>query len=384
MVMSYPRNTKFNNWSITHEKRRGKKINVIRRWVLFADGSKKLERYPTDKYRSIESNPEELKNLVVRLNNDIPIEQRTKKAIEIRHAYISPELLSDYLEFLIIQIPSKSRAKYEFSLLMRYCLNYFINTMNLNNPIQWHEIHKTKWANFLLTKGPNASDTKKNIVFAINRFIGWLHEKRPQEVPPLKFSPISKAKHKEIEAIREMNGEMKIRKFIPDKDWKTIEKHLKTKPEIMSTIILCYSYGLRRAEALGLKITDVRKGVLSIERQLESIPFKPVYSPPKGKKSRKVPHWVTKAANTYELISNIILMHPDTLTDKWNSLMHTIDMEYDIHDLRHTWITNMARIHNIRDVQMAAGHKNSQTTMGYLHDDRELNEELFIPETKIS
>ena len=63
--------------------------------------------------------------------------------------------------------------------------------------------------------------------------------------------------------------------------------------------------------------------------------------------------------------------------------MRELDYDYDFHDIRHTWITKAIRLPNVepRDVQLAAGHKNIETTMGcYLHDDRIFGDEPYVPD----
>ena len=53
--------------------------------------------------------------------------------------------------------------------------------------------------------------------------------------------------------------------------------------------------------------------------------------------------------------------------------MEMLHFDYTFHDLRHTCITKMMRLQVPRDVQLAAGDKNIQTTMQYMHDDRDLD-----------
>lgn len=382
--MGYPKGTTVTQWGLYKENQKGTQRFIVRRWVSIPGQKPRLERLAIDQYDSIREDQLELKQLILRLNKQIPNEQKSRKIVEIKHAFISPQLLDDYKRFLRAQIPSQKRAVYEYSLLHRYFLNFFINTQNQPDPLVWHKIHKTQWAEYLSgPESPASESAKRWIVASSNRFIKWLHTQRPNEVPPLKFEPLSKAKYKELEAIREMKGEIHNPKYINNKDWLTIKKNLVS--EIRSTILIAYHFGLRRSETLGLKLNDIRKGHLSIERQLEFFTNqKPLYSPLKGREMRKVPYWDIKPQETYDLIDSLVLMHPDTLTDLWNELMDLLNLKYTIHDIRHTWITRMIRDYTPRDVQLAAGHKNITTTMGYLHDDRGLKDELFIPKTNVS
>ncbi|RYZ68571.1 MAG: hypothetical protein EOP09_09325 [Proteobacteria bacterium] len=104
--MEYPKGTRFNRWLLNVEKQRSIPTFCIKRWVYYPDGRKKLERLPIAKYRQFRDNLDELKRLVIRLNEQIPEEQRTRTAVEIKHAFISPELLEAYLDYLTTQIPT--------------------------------------------------------------------------------------------------------------------------------------------------------------------------------------------------------------------------------------------------------------------------------------
>lgn len=364
-------------WKLYREKQKGGVTRfVIKRW----NGAQPI-RLPTNKYELIRNNEEELKKLVLRLNNTLPKGQRVRELIAINHAFISPDLLEEYRQLLLIQVPTRDRALTEFYYLVTYFLNFFINDMRLANPLEWHIHHKTVWAQYLASKKvPKSASAKKTIVSAANRFMIFLHEKRPTEVPPLKFVPLTKAKYKELEARRKMSGDARQRKYIPDSDVQTIRKNLTD--ELMPFFELALNYGLRRSETLGLKPEDVRRGYLSLERQLVAYkPLNVVYGPLKGREYRKVPHWTCAPHDAIQWILSSYKqrVHPDTLSDRWALFMRTLRLEYDFHDLRHTWITNMIRKHNPRDVQMGAGHKNLQTTMGYLHDDRNMDDEVYEP-----
>lgn len=355
-------------WSLFKEQNKW----VIRRWK---DG--KYQRLPIAKYKRIRESEAELEELVKRLN--APVDAKAK--VDFKHAFISVPLLETYQEFLANQIPSPEGARQEFSYLRRYFLNYFIGKLDLMNPLDWHKVHETKWASYLLGKDcPAAAKTKRDIVIAANRFMKWLHKQRPEEVPPLEFTPITKAKYKELEARRELDGKVKERGFIPDHDWQKIRKKLPK--DIEPFVLLSYHYGLRRSEVLGLEPGDVKKGHLTVQRQLSAIHPKPLFKPLKGRSARRVLHWNARAAEAYTWIveGQRRLSHPSTLTHRWAELMKSLDMSYDFHDLRHTFITKALRDHKARDVQLAAGHRDIRTTMGYAHDDRDLSDEAFIPE----
>lgn len=352
------------------------------RWYLGTDKGKFVirgwpgnKRLALNKYRRIRDDREALEALVKRLN--APVDAKEK--VSYKHAFISPALLDDYLRYLKAQIPSESGAKQEYSYLRRHFLDYFIGKLDLMNPLEWHRVHETQWAEYLLSpQAPKAAKTKRDIVIAANRFMGWLHKQRPEEVLPLEFKPLSKAKYREIEAQRELKDEVKERQNIRIEDWLKIEKALGAS-DIRPSVLLSYYYGLRRGEALGVRSGDIKRGYISVERQLRSLRS---YKPLKGREIRSVPHWFTEASQAYRLVEDAQtrLMNPSTLTHKWNDLMDELGLDYDFHDLRHTFITKAIRKYPPRDVQLAAGHKDIRTTMRYAHDDRTLDDEPFLPD----
>lgn len=346
----------------------------IRRWVA-KDGKRTQERLPIHKYRHFRDNPEEIKAFLLRLN------ESGRQVVEIKHAFISPTLLDEYLELLCTQSENKITARCEYTYVKKYFLDFFIVKEKILDPINWHMNQKTKWAKFLIsTEAPPSVSSKKQIIHAVNKFMSWLSEKRPTEVPKMKFEPFTKARLKELEASRVLRKEKRINYFISEKDFKTIIKALDSR--ILSPVLLSYHFGCRRSEALSLKLEDVKKGFLLVERQLVKIGHN---GPNKGRMARKIPYWSTNPINAYNWVKDVKIMHQRTFAALWDKAINAllkdgyIEVEYNLHDLRHTWITRMMRNQNPRDVQMAAGHVSINTTMGYLKDDRNLSEEIFDP-----
>jgi integrase len=378
---SYPKGTLFNNFTLHFEVQKGITRAIIRRWVIFADGTRKHERYPAHLYSHLRSDHKELEKFVIRLNNQIPEKLKTQAKVEIKHAFIDDALLESYKDYLVTQIPTTSRALSEHYYLVKYFLHFFIGQMDMPNPLDWHRVHETEWAKFLVSPdAPAAATTKREIVAAANRFMRWLHKRRPSEVPPLEFKPLSTPTLKQVEAKRELAGTVHHPKMLKDKDWETIKKNI---PEgLRPLVMLAYSYGLRRSESLALKSGDVKKGYLSVERSLVG-PGE--YTTLKAREKRQTPHWTCTAAQAYGWIEEIhakgLVIHPDSFTKRWNAFQESLKMTYTLHDLRHTFITKALRTQVARDVQLAVGHADISTTMGYAHDDRELEDEVFIPST---
>lgn len=346
-------------YSVIYEVQRGKRVAVVRR------GSKRL---PIEQYKHLRDNPLALSQFVKRLNErENPVHK-----IEVRHAFIGPAVQDKYLEFLLAQISNPITARCEHTYVMRYFLNYFVNIEEQIDPVVWHRTHKTGWANYLLSLKKSPS-TLKQIVYAANKFLRWLHTEMP-DIPLLQFEPISVARFKELAASRRMNKEARETNYISEEHWNEI---IKAAPAPLVPVIQLYwNFGLRRNEALGLKLEDVRHGHLSVERQIVTLgKFKPL----KGRLARKVPYWYATPELTYRWIESIQPLHPRTLATIWDELMEQLGFKYNLHDIRHTWITRAIRTHTPRDVQLAAGHVNIRTTMDYLHDDRDLADKQFKP-----
>lgn len=343
------------------------------KWSLFQEGSRwvirrwengKYKRLPVKQYKYIRDNEDELKAFVHRLNAPL----LCKEAVTFKHAFISPLLLEEYKEQLLSQVPSEKNALCQFNYLVRYFLNYFIGQLNLADPRQWYAVHKSKWATYLLEQEHSASTLRK-IIQEANRFMEFLADKRPDEVTAIRFKPISRARFRTLAAVRKLKKERD--KYLREEDWIALEKKLPA--NIKSAVSLCYYFGLRRSEALGMQLDDVRKDHLKVERQNLSINSPTVL---KGKKNRKAPYWYGDRALAYLLIKGIVPMSPDSLGEEWAKLK----TGYNLHDLRATFITRGLRDHTAREVQLAVGHENLATTMRYAQDHRDFGDDIWRPD----
>ena len=293
-MVTYQAGTRFGAWSLYEEPQKGKLVFVIRRRFVCPGKKPKVERLDRNRYRRWENDPVKLKQLCLRLNYWMNRVATLKKEAAIKHAFISPVFLDEYKEHLITRIPTRRKAVAEHSYLVNYFLHFFITKLKLTDPLEWHEHDETLWATYLATDKdvPKSASVKKTIVRAANRFMLYLHKKRPREVPPLVFDPLTKPKLKKIEADRILAGQKKIRKYMPDKHWALIAEKLPLlAPNLEPFAMLAYHFGLRRAESLGLDLPDVNKTFLFLQKQLEKIPGgNPVYGPLKGREPRKIPY----------------------------------------------------------------------------------------------
>lgn len=367
---------------------------VIRRYVVIVDGDKKKKssvRYPFAKWKHLKSK-EELENLVVRLNGR---ENRKKiQAIKQKLAFLPTNVLEEFRELLENEIPTGKDARYHYKNLHRYFLKFFVELCGLVDPNEWKS-KQALWGLALLRRLPSEQKqfnifeeemsykTIKGLIHLANRFMVFIHEKNSQEIPLYKFNPISNAMLKDYLARQEMKSES-VGQFISDADWKKIDKSLPA--DIGCFVRLGYYYGLRRGETLGLQESDVRRGHLSIERQISKTDGKgnSEFKPLKDRDFRKAPHWFITTEEAYDLVEESLgkRIHPDTLGTKFAEFMREMKMDYELHDLRRTFITRALDEHKPKEVMWASGHANIETLLRYLRDDRQSDDTVFKPKKR--
>lgn len=380
-------------WTVVEEVMRKRRRCFVRRWTVDHTGRGRNERLPTEQYAHLLDDRAELDAFVRRLNAAIFREQAAIEAILDRSAFLNQQMLERYRAHLDAHVPNPVKVEEMLSTLKKHVLGVFVGRWNVINPKDWVE-YEDRWYKYLLEdpEVPKAASTKKRIIQYLNRFVRWLHKVRRDEIPLYVFDGPGFHKMAAVERTRKK----KERRYIPDGDWQTIERSLPD--DIRPWILLCYDYGLRRKESLGLAYrgTDaVKANYLKVEKQL--LRFDPKkgtkeFAPLKtqGRQSvtnkpveyREVHHWLGATPNrAYDLIEEAMprLMHPTSLTKRWREYMISLGMTYDIHDLRHTWITRARAKYPPRDVQLGAGHASSETTERYSHDHREHDDKPFKP-----
>jgi integrase len=387
-MREYPKGTKFGNYMLCQD---GPGKFSIRRLINLPDGTRLQPRHPKKLYNKLTTEAE-LVAYVNRLNHRE--DTKAKFEQELRTSFIPQSLKDEFEGLLKLEIPNSKDFRYQYNRVFKmYFLHYFVHRIAKPDPNEWH-LHQAQWGASLLGRsekpehnvfGPKKMSAKtilKTIQIA-NRFMALLHLKNPTEFRLTVFNPISRAAMNAYaaEMVRTSDNKDGIGQYIDPKDWKTIDQKL---PEDIAPFVrLAYHYGLRRAESLGFEnLESIKKGYLKVTQQLVSVAAEGcTYQALKDREQRETPHWFCKPQDAYQWISTGLTrkIHPDTLYARWTEFMESLGMDYDLHDLRRTFITRALRDFNPRDVQMAVGHASLETTMRYAMDDRDHSDETWKP-----
>lgn len=396
----------------------------VRREVYLYNNKTASERLPKKSYQSqlkdIEDR-EEIWKVLVRVCKQENIKQFGRayeeklamKTLLDNNPWITPSIRREFEKFIYANRKNASDGKYLYGVFETKFLKFFLDLKKVKDPHDFATV-QFSWGLSLMNKPDNEKlriwekdyyPSKKTIVSIVqvaNQFMEWMKTSYPKEFGSLStLSPISRGQMESHESQRKFKGLFSEGYFVPEEHWQEIDKILQDENfiteylkgyDIYPFIRLCYDYGMRRSESLATILKDVRGDYVSVERQLENMRNgEPQTSPTKGKWKRKTPHWHSDKTSTYYIVARIgkdkcQLIHPDTLTEKFkvaiDYLYRTgkVDKDYDIHDLRRTFITRSLHEHDGLEVSMASGHKNITTTMGYVRDDRSLADDVFVPD----
>lgn len=344
-------------WTLTDF---GPKGFVVRRYKKL-NGKTIWQTYPKKKHKGYDY--EQLKTLVAQLNSI------RKQPLESSSPYVSQPTLSRFEAMLKTRSNKNSHVVALMGCLNNHVLKFFLHTKKLSNPNLWKP-YEYEFGDYLLKQKTSAAHIVR-ITQTANRFIKFLHENFPDEIRSVRLDPVSLHVMKDIVTTNTHRV-----KYIPKEAYELICKSIS--PSILPHVQLAYCYGLRRAETFGLTAAHIYEDSLSVERQLVKVT--PIcFSSLKSKESRQIPHWYSDAPQTYKLIKQVRIMHPDTLGELFRQQMKSLGLPFTFHDLRRTFITNALRQHHYRDVQLAAGHSDLKTTQRYAQDDRRLLRKQYVP-----
>lgn len=334
----------------------GKK--VIRRYQR-KNGKTQWQRLPAQQYRDL--NQGELESLLRRLNVTKELERReAEERYNFDHAYVNQRSLQMFDDLLYSSANNKKHINRMAVYLRLYVLDFFITKCKVPDPKFWKK-HENEWGLWLEKK--LAYNTIKQVIFNANRFLALLHEKcYPNEVPLIKLKPLSRNKLKLLKATTSKS----TYKFIDEQTFKTIVKNaeLSGHDDAASVMKLCYYFGLRISEALGLQHDDVYEKSLKVYRQASNyVDGRVITKELKDIDGREVPYWYSTPDEAYELIGKLPKSHPNTAMKKVNLLIKRFGNVS--HDFRRSFATRALQQHHWKLVKDAMGHEDIETTMGY-------------------
>ncbi len=376
---------------------------AIRRYERI-NGKTRWERLPRKLYDNTIRFERELSVLVEHLNKEHMTElERAREAYQIKHKFITQVILDEYAAHVSEKGTSDVASRGIVNRTTENFLHFFVNKLKLNDPLDWFanqalwgaaltnkkpaNITAEKWESIrLLPEGEKwSAKTIRDLVMFSNRFYKWLHNRHPKLFPLLVFEPLTRAQLKLYDGNRTLDKrEEPLGKFIPEKDWAVIAQ--KIDPELFPFLWLAYHFGLRRAETLAIRPTDIKTGYLHLARQLISMSPErdPQFGPLKSRHTRKVFYWFTTPAETFEVVSMIeTRMHPATLSKAASAAIKKLGFDYKMHDFRRTFITRALRAgRSIAEVRDCAGHSSIETTNRYVMRDEEFDSDVFTPVPK--
>jgi hypothetical protein len=351
----------------------GTPILKIKRYRMI-NGKKKWERYPAKEYKGMSR--DELDALLRRLNASYIVEKKqAEERYDFDHAYINKHSLERFERFLDKQANDKNHKSTILQQLNDYVFEFFVLQSKIPDPSKWHS-KDDEWGDFLLTL-ELAPSTIKRIVGTANRFNKFLTDLVYPEMPtPRKLDPIGKAKLDKLERNRARVQGIKTR-YIKDAVWEKILKHAANAeegdPEIIPAMKLCRAFGFRISETLGLSKDKFLENEVLVDEQGDRVVDGEVTRRDVKTNARRVPYWNLTAQEAWDLVKQMPVCHPDTLTKRVNAVLSKFG--HTSHDFRRTFITNSFRTApHWKDVQRAAGHTDPRVTFGYDQDSRELSE----------
>ncbi|MGE3682061.1 MAG: tyrosine-type recombinase/integrase [Bdellovibrionales bacterium] len=369
----------WSQWYVVPEKnKKGEAIPKIKRYRK-VNGKIKWQRYPARHYRGKKA--DEIDKLVNQLNATFLTDKKNaEERYKFDHAYINQHSIGKFEKHLRKKTTDEGNVRTVLQMLNEYVFEFFVLQHKIPDPSRWHQ-KEDEWGEFLLDRDLSAATIKK-VVGTANRFNKFLIEKvYPEMSTPRKLEPVGTSVLDQLELERAKTEKVKTKYITPETFEKMIKAAMNKKtgdPEIIPNMKLCYAFGFRISETLGLTKDKFLKDNIVVDEQgfkveedldgTTSIARKKVKT-----HARRVPYWNMTAQEAWNLVKEIKVMHPSTLVRRVNKIMGKFG--HTSHDFRRTFITNSFRKAHWKDVMKAAGHTDVRTTMLYDMDDRNLSEE---------
>ena len=411
--------SKTTQWTVTTESDKG---FLILRYLKLKSGKRIKERLDADLYKDLRHDQDGCEEICRILNYRHRSKMDALEAWKIKTAFIQDKdskLHERFEDFLLMRSGNRQHVKRCRAMVQQHFLNYFYYERNpaLYDYQDWvSQKVRVEYLQYLLSKKvkstrnknrtvPLSAKTIKTIIQNVNQFFQFLHIESEEKIPLMKLS----FPNATDATFRDHNH--KRSKFLDKKtpseeyiDEVTFKKIYSAAPEnIKSAIWLAYHFGLRRSEVLAIKLENVRNQHLKVLEQVVGVDteraedMKGISSiartgPLKNRKEvgRKVPYWFSNPKEAFEQISKLQIMHPSGLSKEWIELMKRLNMSYTFHNLRNAFCSNSLRDSeklkiSPSDVQLALGHSDIRTTMIYLRDYRQLDDDrVWTPESEAS
>lgn len=397
-------------WKVTSEGERG---FVILRYVRFQDGTSVKERLDRTLYDFQKSDRLKCEEVCRVLNYRSSSKKQAREAWEIKSSFIKvqgSELSQKFEAYMFARSSNRKHSQRCRRMVEMHFIQYFYFERQpaLVDYLEWHSLKvQSEFIEHLLTKKVDSTrmgkknllavKTIKAIIQYINHFMKFLHVESDGNIPLLKFTFPS------ITNARLVAHSAKRKKALPNTlppskqyiDEATFKRIYKAAPvELKSAIWIAYKYGLRRSEVLALELDSLKKSFLKVEFQLLGLEIERAsdksrlsivekeLGPLKNRDEagRKVPHWFATPDEAYEHLQKLHVCYPSGLSKAWAELMKKLGHSFTFHNLRNAFCSNALRDMNKLgispvDVQLALGHTDLRTTMIYLRDFRELDDE---------
>ncbi len=373
-------------------------ITTIKRFIKFKNGRTTWQRLKREFYRDYLYSQKELKNLCIYLNGLDPAEVKAGIKYEYKTSFVSKQDIFKFWQQIRSEFVNQDKKDINnrYQNMIRYGLEWF--QRQTAKPNSWKALDK-KWGIALLNTDLNmkakyrifpegelrSKNTIVRVIWMMNKFMIYLNEKHPHKYPLIEFNPITKSQFAGHLKQRKTRNMVTKRCHIPDDKWAVIRDRLRIDPHL-KILELCYEFGLRRSEALGLNVDkNMFSDNLLIKDQLDKIDYENgnnlIMKPTKTGEDRRIPyqHSINSIpiAMIVEILDTAQIKSPNQTTKRWRELMNDLGYDYDIHDCRWSYCRYVVSNHSLKTAMEYTGHKSIETLNGYLQSVDELSTVKF-------
>ncbi|MBT4791440.1 MAG: hypothetical protein HON90_07705 [Halobacteriovoraceae bacterium] len=148
-----------------------------------------------------------------------------------------------------------------------------------------------------------------------------------------------------------------------------------------------------------LRASDIKNGHLEVTKQRVAVSRTAELK--WGLEEKKIPHYYTTGLISSSRMKKNLMKeyclddvsnwietapnkNPNDITKSWSCLMDSMKLNFTLHNLRNTYISNLFRDMSLlgislAEISLAAGHKDLRTSQQYLRDFRPLEDGVYKP-----